>query len=67
MSEAGIQLKNELTAKNLASDEEVRWCPGCGDYAILKRYKRRSLASASLEKISYSCRVSAARHAFRIT
>ena len=19
-----------------ASDQEVRWCPGCGDYAILK-------------------------------
>ena len=25
-----------LTAKELASDQEVRWCPGCGDYAILK-------------------------------
>ncbi len=40
MSEAGIQLKNELTAKNLASDEEVRWCPGCGDYAILKTVQK---------------------------
>jgi 2-oxoglutarate ferredoxin oxidoreductase subunit beta len=25
-----------LTAKDWASDQEVRWCPGCGDYAILK-------------------------------
>jgi 2-oxoglutarate ferredoxin oxidoreductase subunit beta len=25
-----------LTRKDLASDQEVRWCPGCGDYAILK-------------------------------
>ena len=25
-----------LTAKDYASDQEVRWCPGCGDYAILK-------------------------------
>jgi 2-oxoglutarate ferredoxin oxidoreductase subunit beta len=25
-----------LTAKDFASDQEVRWCPGCGDYAILK-------------------------------
>jgi 2-oxoglutarate ferredoxin oxidoreductase subunit beta len=25
----------KLTAKNLKSDQEVRWCPGCGDYAIL--------------------------------
>lgn len=24
------------TAKDYASDQEVRWCPGCGDYAILK-------------------------------
>ncbi|MFI6284272.1 2-oxoacid:ferredoxin oxidoreductase subunit beta [Streptomyces sp. NPDC051018] len=24
-----------LTAKDFRSDEEVRWCPGCGDYAIL--------------------------------
>lgn len=22
--------------KDFASDQEVRWCPGCGDYAILK-------------------------------
>jgi 2-oxoglutarate ferredoxin oxidoreductase subunit beta len=26
----------KLTAKDYASDQEVRWCPGCGDYAILK-------------------------------
>lgn len=25
-----------LTAKDFATDQEVRWCPGCGDYAILK-------------------------------
>jgi 2-oxoglutarate ferredoxin oxidoreductase subunit beta len=25
----------KLTAKELKSDQEVRWCPGCGDYAIL--------------------------------
>ncbi len=24
------------TPKDFASDQEVRWCPGCGDYAILK-------------------------------
>ena len=24
-----------LTKKDLTSDQEVRWCPGCGDYAIL--------------------------------
>jgi len=25
-----------LAPKDFASDQEVRWCPGCGDYAILK-------------------------------
>jgi 2-oxoglutarate ferredoxin oxidoreductase subunit beta len=24
------------SAKDWASDQEVRWCPGCGDYSILK-------------------------------
>ncbi len=24
-----------LTNKDFATDQEVRWCPGCGDYAIL--------------------------------
>nr|WP_211752970.1 2-oxoacid:ferredoxin oxidoreductase subunit beta [Nocardioides lianchengensis] len=24
------------TAKEYTSDQEVRWCPGCGDYAVLK-------------------------------
>ena len=23
------------TRKDFTSDQEVRWCPGCGDYAIL--------------------------------
>jgi 2-oxoglutarate/2-oxoacid ferredoxin oxidoreductase subunit beta len=29
-----------LTAKDLASDQEVRWCPGCGDYSILAQMKK---------------------------
>ena len=28
---------NKLTSKDFASDQEVRWCPGCGDYSILKQ------------------------------
>jgi 2-oxoglutarate ferredoxin oxidoreductase subunit beta len=24
------------TGKDFTSDQEVRWCPGCGDYAVLK-------------------------------
>lgn len=30
----------KLTAKDFTSDQEVRWCPGCGDYAILKCMQR---------------------------
>ncbi len=26
---------SELKAKDFKTDQEVRWCPGCGDYAIL--------------------------------
>ncbi|MBK8174474.1 MAG: 2-oxoacid:ferredoxin oxidoreductase subunit beta [Rhodospirillales bacterium] len=28
------------TAKDFATDQEVRWCPGCGDYAILKAVQK---------------------------
>lgn len=27
----------KLTAKDFASSAEVKWCPGCGDYSILKQ------------------------------
>ena len=30
----------KLAPKDFASDQEVRWCPGCGDYAILKGVER---------------------------
>lgn len=29
-------MSTKLTAKDFATSQEVRWCPGCGDYAILK-------------------------------
>ena len=28
---------NKYTAKDFVTDQEVRWCPGCGDYSILKQ------------------------------
>jgi 2-oxoglutarate ferredoxin oxidoreductase subunit beta len=31
---------NTLAPKDLASDQEVRWCPGCGDYSILAQMKK---------------------------
>lgn len=29
-----------LTTKELTTDQEVRWCPGCGDYSILAQMKK---------------------------
>ncbi len=30
----------QLTRKDFVSDQEVRWCPGCGDYAILAQIQK---------------------------
>jgi 2-oxoglutarate/2-oxoacid ferredoxin oxidoreductase subunit beta len=30
-----VSTNGRLTAKEFKTDQEVRWCPGCGDYAIL--------------------------------
>lgn len=29
--------KPSFTSKDLVTDQDVRWCPGCGDYSILKQ------------------------------
>ncbi len=29
-----------LSPKDFASDQDVRWCPGCGDYSILAQVKK---------------------------
>jgi 2-oxoglutarate ferredoxin oxidoreductase subunit beta len=29
-----------LTKKDFVSDQDVRWCPGCGDYAILSQVQK---------------------------
>src|SRR5512132_2717257 len=31
---------SKLTRKDYATDQEVRWCPGCGDYSILANVQR---------------------------
>jgi len=33
-------MSDRLTAKDFATSQEVRWCPGCGDYAILKAVQK---------------------------
>jgi 2-oxoglutarate ferredoxin oxidoreductase subunit beta len=30
----------KLTVKDFQSDQDVRWCPGCGDYSILAQVQR---------------------------
>ena len=36
-----------LTKKDFASDQEVRWCPGCGDYAILNALQKHMAESGA--------------------
>lgn len=39
MSEPAI-VSVPLTPKDFATDQEVRWCPGCGDYSILAQVQK---------------------------
>jgi len=39
MSETTIAPQT-LTAKDFVTDQEVRWCPGCGDYSILAQVQK---------------------------
>jgi 2-oxoglutarate ferredoxin oxidoreductase subunit beta len=41
MAEPNIENK-KLTAKDFSSSQDVRWCPGCGDYSILAQMQRIS-------------------------
>ena len=38
--EATLTAKPPLTAKDFVTDQEVRWCPGCGDYSILAQVQK---------------------------
>lgn len=40
MSEVLSTLVPALSAKDFATDQEVRWCPGCGDYSILAQVQK---------------------------
>ncbi len=31
---------NTYTAEDFTSDQDIRWCPGCGDYSILAQMKK---------------------------
>jgi 2-oxoglutarate ferredoxin oxidoreductase subunit beta len=41
-------MSEKLTAKDFATSQEVRWCPGCGDYAVLKAVQK-SLAEVGAD------------------
>src|SRR5437762_2107021 len=40
MSVAPVQPLSVLKPADFASDQDVRWCPGCGDYSILAQMKK---------------------------
>ncbi len=42
-------LEKKLTPKDFKSDQEVRWCPGCGDHAVLSAVQR-ALAELNISK-----------------
>jgi 2-oxoglutarate/2-oxoacid ferredoxin oxidoreductase subunit beta len=42
-------VKIKLSKKDLESDQDVRWCPGCGDYAILATVQR-TLATLGIKR-----------------
>jgi 2-oxoglutarate ferredoxin oxidoreductase subunit beta len=37
METISIEKNGKLVSKDFSSDMEVKWCPGCGDYSILKQ------------------------------
>jgi 2-oxoglutarate/2-oxoacid ferredoxin oxidoreductase subunit beta len=39
----------KMTAKDFSSDQDVKWCPGCGDYSILAQVQR-SMPSIGIKK-----------------
>src|SRR5512137_1524041 len=45
---------NQISPKDFKSDQEVRWCPGCGDHAVLSSVQR-ALAELGIpkEKIAF--------------
>ena len=54
-----------MTRKDWSSDQEVRWCPGCGDYSILTAVQMlHARARRAAARTRCSCRASAARAGF---
>ncbi len=43
----------KYTAKDFKSDQEVRWCPGCGDHAVLSSVQK-ALAELNISKEKFA-------------
>ena len=52
MSSSKTETKPSFKKHDFESDQEVRWCPGCGDYAILAT-AQRTLSKFDLPKENY--------------
>lgn len=46
-------VETKYTAKDFKSDQEVRWCPGCGDHAVLSSVQR-ALAELGVPKEKFA-------------
>jgi len=53
MANSAEATTKKYTAKDFTSDQDVRWCPGCGDYSILAQVQRTfpELIETNKEKI----------------
>ena len=52
MADTNIDVQ-KYTAKDFKSDQEVRWCPGCGDHAVLSSVQR-AMAELGKPKENYA-------------
>ena len=62
-----VQTPANLSPKDYATDQEVRWCPGCGDYAILKAVQKAMADIGAIRRTPCSSPASAAPRASPIT
>jgi len=46
-------LSNQISPKDFKSDQEVRWCPGCGDHAVLNAVQK-ALAELGIPREKYA-------------
>ena len=58
---------NVTSKKDWSSDQEVRWCPGCGDYGILLAVQQLMPELGSSRRTRCSSPASGARAGSRTT